>query len=479
MKENFNDGTKIIKLALVNAPISKNYQDSTSIFYPPLGLLSIKSYLEINMNNIEVLLLDGMILTLTEIIQKMSLFKPDILGVSIQLLSYKNAIKICREAKRIGSITFMGGHHATQLYRPILLNKHKYVDCIIRGDGEFSIKQLCEGYSWCDIYNLVFYDKHNNKLITNKMLTCNLNELANPYLAKNVDLTKYIDNLRKSKFGYSGGNYYRTYSHKGCSFRKQGKRCVFCGRADEGYRFFSVEKYFTMLKLLNLCEDDFLFDVGDDLLGNQEWLLEAVKYKEEEGVFICPMGIFGRGDEISDKKANLLYRLGVRDVTVGVESGDNLVLNKIGKEIFGADVFYNAARILFENGIGMTPSYVLGLPGESKRSVYSTIKHAELIKNLSIDILGNQPNEMVANLLEPIPGSNAYNQLVSAFPHRYLGEDELELEQIQRDYTCLIHHFNQTEYKEYRKFLAEAGRIINTMVDFSDPQGWRAEEMKG
>lgn len=68
MKENFNGGTEPTKLALVNAPINKNYQDSTSIFYPPLGLLSIKSYLEINMDNIDVLLLDGMILSLTEII---------------------------------------------------------------------------------------------------------------------------------------------------------------------------------------------------------------------------------------------------------------------------------------------------------------------------------------------------------------------------------------------------------------------------
>lgn len=479
MKENFNGKDELIKLALVNAPINKKYQDSSSIFYPPLGLLAIKSYVETTMENVQILLLDGMILTNNEIMEKLSIYKPDILGISIQLLSYKNAINICKEIKKPDTIIFMGGHHATQMYKQILLNKHKYVDCIIRGDGEIPVKQLCEGREWRNIYNLAFYDEVSSKIIENKMITCDLNEYVNPYLAKDIDLSKYVDNLRKSKFGYSMGNYYRIYSHKGCSFRKKGKRCVFCGRADEGYRFFSVKNYFNMLKSLHLQENDFLFDVGDDLLGNDTWLLEALEYKERHDIYICAMGIFGRGDEISDTKAKLLYNFGVRDVTVGVESGDNVVLNKVDKEILGAKTFYNAAKIFFENGIGMTPSYVLGLPGESRKSVHNTVKHAERIKELSMSILGMQPNEMVANLLEPLPGSNAYRQLVAAFPRKYLDEDELELEQMQRDYICLIHNFSITEYKEYRKFLVEEGKVINHMVDFADPQGWLTDEMKG
>lgn len=479
MKENFNNKKEFVKLALVNAPINKKYQDSTSIFYPPLGLLAIKSYIEAVMENVQVLLLDGMVLTNTEIMEKLSAYRPDIVGISIQLLSYTNAIKICKESKKAGALTFLGGHHATQLYKQILLNKYRYVDCVIRGDGEIPVKQLCEGYEWRNIFNLAFYDQNNDRVVENRMMQCDLNEYANPYLAKDIDLSRYVKNFRESKFGYSEGNYYRIYSHKGCSFRKQGKRCVFCGRADEGYRFFSVEKFFNMLKSLHLQEGDFLFDVGDDLLGNDAWLLEALKYKEKNGNFICSMGIFGRGDEVSDEKAKLLYELGIRDVTIGVESGDNVVLNKVNKEILGANIFYNAARILFENGIGMTPSYVLGLPGESKKSVHNTVKHAERIKELSISILGNQPNEMVANLLEPIPGSYAYKQLVIAFPEKYLNEDELELEQMQRDYTCLTQNFSVVEYKEYRKFLVEAGNVINHMVDFADPQGWMSNEMKG
>jgi len=478
MKEPFNNRENFIKLALVNAPIDKRYQDSTSIFCPPLGLLAIKSYIEMTLENVRVLLLDGMVLTYTEIINRLSEFNPDIVGVSIQLLSYKNAVKICREVKKGGATTFMGGHHATQMYRQILMNKNKYVDCIIRGDGEIPIKQLCEGCDWKTIYNLAFYDKNSEKIIENKILTCHLDEYTNPYMAKDIDFSRYIINFRKSKFGYSGGRYYRIYSHKGCSFRNAGKRCVFCGRADEGYRFFSVKLFFDMLQSLHLQEKDFVFDVGDDLLGNEAWLLEALEYKEKNELPTHTMGIFGRGDEISDEKAQLLYKLGIRDVTVGVESGDNHVLEKVNKEIVGADIFYNAARVLFENGIGMTPSYVLGLPGESKKSVYHTVNHARRIKELSINILETPPNEMVANLLEPIPGSYAYKQIVDAFPERYLYEDELELEQMQRDYICLIHGFNITEYREYRKFLVEQGNIINHMVDFADPQGWLADEMK-
>lgn len=477
MKGAYSLEREINRIALINAPIDTKYQDSTSLFCPPLGLMSIKAYLEQRNEQFEVILLDGMVLTTKEIIKKMNIFHPDVVGVSIQLLSYKNALKICREASNHSAFVFVGGHHATQMAKKIMKNRHSYINCVVCGDGEETIFRLCSGEKPEYLPGIVCWDSYSEKVYSNPPVLCRLDVFPNPYSAKDIDYSPYINNLIKSTFSQKTGRYYRIYSHKGCRFRKVGKRCVFCGRADEGYRFFSINRYFQYLSEMNIAENDFVFDVGDDLSGNIKWLQEAVNYINQKNIVMPKFGIFGRGDEITAESAYLLRQFGVADVTMGVETGDNNVLLKSGKGIEGSGIFYNAAKTLFQNGIGLTPSYVLGLPGESLHSLHNTVKHAHVLKELSISILGQPPGEIVANLLEPIPGSDAFKILENEFPYKYLMEDVLELEIMQRDYFCTVFSMNQTKYEQFREKLRNAGRIINNLAKFSDPQGWLSNEL--
>jgi len=118
------------------------------------------------------------------------------------------------------------------------------------------------------------------------------------------------------------------------------------------------------------------------------------------------------------------------------------------------------------------------LPSEAPRTVINTIQHAKKIKKLSYDIMGRHPNEIVVNLFEPLPGSNAFNRLIEAFPKKYLVQDELELYEMQKDYFSLIYKFKtDKEYKLYRKEICVAGREINCLTEFSDSHGWLADEM--
>lgn len=477
MKGAYKVDYEISRIALINAPIDLKYQDSTSLFCPPLGLMSIKAYLEQKNSNFEVILLDGMVLTTDEIINKIKKFHPNFIGISIQLLSYKNALKICRETKKSNTIVFFGGHHATQMANKIMRNRHNLVDCVICGDGEKAAFQICSGEKIGDIPGIVCWDELNNRIFSNPQILCSLDDFPNPYSAKNIDYSPYMNNLKKSSFSQKSGRYYRVYSHKGCRFRAQGKKCVFCGRADEGYRFFSVKRFFYNLYEMNINENDFIFDVGDDLSGNILWLKEAVNYVKENSVILPRFGVFGRGDEITLESAQLMHELGIVDITMGVETGDNNVLIKSGKNIKGTGVFYNAAKMLFENEIGITPSYVLGLPGENDHSLHNTIRHANVLKELSESILGYPPGEIVANLLEPIPGSNAFKILENEFPNKYLIEDQLELENMQRDYFCAVFSMNYREYEKFREKLSNAGRVINNIAKFADPQGWLKNEL--
>ena len=465
------------RVVLINAPIDSRYKDSTALFCPPLGLMSIKAYLEQNNDQLEVILLDGMILTTDEILKKMHTFHPNIVGVSIQLLSYKNALQICREASDCGSLVFVGGHHATQMAVKIMKNRHNYIDCVICGDGEEATLQLCSGKNPSEIPGVICWDDSRNNIYSTPKKYCTLDILPNPYAAKNIDFSPYILNYKKSSFPQKTGKYYRIYSHKGCRFRNSGRKCVFCGRADEGYRFFSINRFFQNLSEMHISDNDFVFDVGDDLSGNVIWLRDAVSYIQNNAPTIPRLGIFGRGDEITPESAKLLHQLGVIDVTMGIETGDNGVLFNSGKNIKSAGIFYQAAQLLFERGIGITPSYVLGLPGENIRSLHNTVKHAHILKELSITHLGYPPGEIVANLLEPIPGSNAFALLENILPHKYLTADILELETMQRDYFCTVFSLNSSAYEHFRERLRDAGRTINNLAVFADPQGWLRDEL--
>jgi len=479
---------KYKKIILVHVPIDVKYLNATTLFAPPLGLLSIKSYLETKSENFDVQILDGMILTQEEIELEISKLHPDFVGLSVQLLSYKNALTIARLAKDIGAFVFLGGHHATQIAPQIMMRQYKSIDCVICGDGEKAVFNICSGAKLEDVLNIVFYDQHSRGITTNERedLDFKLPELPNPYKAKNINFTPYKEKLQNSRFKFNHGAYYRIYSHKGCPYRasseknsnSEKKKCVFCGRADRGYRFTTVENYFLYFKLLCVNENDFVFDVGDDLLGKENWVRKAVEYKEKYFETDLNIGTYGRGDRINDSIAKLLQRLGVKDITVGIESGDDSVLSGIGKNICSSNTYLKAARILFENGISMTPSYVFGLPGETRRTVDNTIQHAQKIIALSNDIMGMAPNEIVANLLEPLPGSEAFNVLVKAFPQKYLDNDELELYEMQKDYFSLIYNFKtDREYELYRKEIRVAGKEINGLAEFSDSQGWLADEM--
>ena len=55
--------------------------------------------------------------------------------------------------------------------------------------------------------------------------------------------------------------------------------------------------------------------------------------------------------------------------------------------------------------------------------------------------------------------------------------DNLDLETMQRDYFCTVFSLNSNSYYHFRERLREAGRIINGLADFADPQGWMRNEL--
>jgi len=115
-----------------------------------------------------------------------------------------------------------------------------------------------------------------------------------------------------------------------------------------------------------------------------------------ELVWRAPM----RADFVTAERAKIMASSGCREVFIGVESGSNLILSKINKEI---TVKQNrkALRIFHEAGIPVKIGIVLGLPGETDETVKETWKFCEEMEPCIIDF--------GITTLVPYPGSPIYD----------------------------------------------------------------------
>ena len=462
-------------IVLIFTPIDYHYKDADTHYAPPLGLVAIENYLHIH--NIESTILDGSVVFSQEaILDVLKEKKPKFVGQSVQLISYKNALEIAKFVHSYGGINILGGHHATQICDDIVWNNGHIIDYVIVGDGEEAWLKLIEGEDKKRVPNLVYLEngeiRHNG---TKEMELSNVPTLD----YSRIDLYPYQNKLAQSNFSNNQyTNYLRFYSHKGCGNRQNSNGCVFCGRADAGVRFKSATKYWEdIYHCINEKHADYLFDVGDDLLYSKDILRQYLLAKPKY-VGACDMGIFGRANRVDEIVAEMLQKLGVVDGVIGFETGDPDVMKLCNKAASSPEQNIRAAECLTKYGIDITASYVLGLPGETEKSLYNTVNNAQKVCEIITRTLGHPPKELVANLLEPSPGSPAFKEIVRKYPKKYEHKDDLDLEELQRDYFyCYFDIRNVNEYNAFRKKLRWAAKEIHSMVEFSDSQGWLEGEL--
>lgn len=463
-------------VALIFTPIDDKYQDAFTHYAPSLGLVALENYLFAH--GVTSVVLDGSVVYNTdEIINWLLKTKPKFVGQSVQLISYLNSLEIASAVHTYGGINVLGGHHATQMSDVILHNQNKLIDYVIVGDGEQAWYELIIGTQRRKISNLVFFEK--NKVHHNDVLELDLDSLP-PLDYGRTDLNPYKKRLHESDFSSNTySNYLRVYSHKGCGNRLNGEGCVFCGRADCNVRFKRAERFWEdMHHCANIHHADYIFDVGDDFLFSHDYLNCLVDTKPM-GLERFDFGIFGRANRVSNTVAKQLQKIGVSDVVIGFETGDEAVMKNCNKMFSSPEQNIQATDFLTSAGIDITASYVLGLPGETQSSLANTINNAKRVVDMISSRFGRQPKELVANLIEPSPGSPAFKNLVKAFPKRYYLKDNLDLEEMQRDYFRYYFGLNTlNEYNSFRKMLSNAAREIHSMVNFSDSQGWLNNELK-
>lgn len=444
-----------------------NFKNPRAGCYPPIALVALASFIKSKYPDISVEILDGDILEHQEL---KSRIHGDFVGISPHLFSYHNALSLAEEAKKNGAFVVFGGNYATMLAEVIIEKRgigEKIVDAVVVGDGEIPLYKLIKGESFDEIENLVYYE--GNQLVKTKPLYENINDLPFLELGLLNNINDYWYNywdlyIKSGYYPNSVDKPALVYSHKGCCYADQasgGINCLFCSRVTPVWRYKEPSRIWEEISwLVKKYGINMIWDTSDAFMHNRNWFMRFYREKIENPdlMDINPcLTIYTRADDLCDPQiVNHLKAINCFQVFVGFESGDPKMLACTNKGTTLEDNL-KAVNNLKAHKIEILPSFVLGLPGETKESLQRTLEFATAVVESGCVI------EVSSSVLVPVPGSRAIQKLLKSLngstDRNYLLTDDLDFEKLKE---LWVKNFCNVDYdylKEMNRKVLALGKI--------------------
>lgn len=377
----------------------------------PLGLLAISAFLE----------KDGYDIRIYHSYDKEQylealehLDKAICVGVSsmtgYQILDGLNFSKLVREKNKNVPIIW-GGIHPT--IKPFQTINHPLIDIVVRGQGEETFYELVKSIETkSDLKNIlgIIY-KENGKIIKNPLRVAkSINEFPLlPYHILDDNIESYIKPKPHSERNLP------IITSDGCVFQ-----CGFCYLATKEFKrkwdAYSPQRVADEIEYLVKKYNLSGVDVRDsNFFIDKERARQIFQRVIDKNLNIVFSGINGRIDqlmEFNDDFWQTMERAGVKEILVGVESGDQEMLDLINKGI-SSEMSLECERKAANHKINIINSFITGYPPTSGNSVQiKRILKKELNKTVELirKIFEINP---VANILlffyTPYPGTPLYD----------------------------------------------------------------------
>ncbi len=386
-----------MKVLLINPP---------QTFYPgsdlpagnlPIGLMYIAAVLQ--RANVQVEILDAFFvgsdfeqtgevvtvgLTYSQLVEEIRRRKPDVVGIAGPFTcQIGNAVETSKAAKEANPDlpVVLGGPHVTLVPKQFL-QENLTVDIAVVGEGEYTmleIAQYFEGKMQLSEINGIAY-RQNDEVTVNpsRPFLVNLDEL--PYPAYDlVDMEQY---LNPKKIGYRSfqNRAVSMITSRGCPFN-----CCFCAvhlHMGQGFRAHSskyvldhiqyvVDKY--KVKNVFFEDDNLTLDVN-----RFEAICDGIIERKLKIGWETPNGV--RADCLNLNLLKKMKRSGCKSVFIGVESGDQQILDKVICKSLDLDRVVEFAKNSREIGLKTGAFYIIGFPGETKKDMQKTVNFALRLK---------------------------------------------------------------------------------------------------
>ena len=386
-----------MKVLLINPP---------QTFYPgseqpagnlPLGLMYIAALLQKANFKVEILdafMVDSVFqrngvettvgMPFTEIRHELIERKPDVVGISGPFTcQIDNAVKISNLVKEVNPniLTVTGGPHVT-LASEAFLREAKDVDIVVRGEGEYTMLEIAQTFEdrkqMDKILGIAYRQSGKIRLNPPRPLIKNLDQL--PYPAYNlVDMERYLT-LKKIGYRSFKDRAISMITSRGCPFN-----CCFCAvhlHMGKDFRAHSakyvVDHIQFVVKKFNVRN---VFFEDDNLTLDIERFENICNDIISRNINIgweTPNGV--RADCLNRELLKKMKQSGCKSVFIGVESGDQQILNNVICKSLDLNRVVEFAKDAKEIGLKTGAFYIIGFPGETKENMQKTVDFALRLK---------------------------------------------------------------------------------------------------
>jgi len=342
---------------LINPPQLNSLDDKLD---PPLGLLYIAG--ELRSQGIPVEIIDLPFIERSG--WKDAIGSVDTIGITV----YSSSLYLAKEIRDIAKRNnpqckvVVGGPHPTTLWRDMV----REFDVVVRGEGEYALQRI------------------DGNMVVAPFIE-DLDRLAFP-ARDMVDLRHYTRKV-------AGKKATSITTSRGCPYA-----CAFCCKDVHGHRvrYFSIGRIVNEITSIRAAYgiDSFIFYDDTFALDRKHYYPLCDELAKLNITFRCNGD--ARQNTLEDFKT--LYRAGCREISFGIESGSQKILNIINKGVT-VEQNRNAIKNAKAAGLIVKAFLIIGSPGETRETVEETKRF----------MAEADPDQYTLFTFVPLPGCAAWD----------------------------------------------------------------------
>ncbi len=369
----------------------------------------------------------------TDMTAYMKDYKPDIVGISMCAVDHSSGLGLCRDARKLGIPTVVGGYHPTAI--PDEMMTHKQVDMIVRGEGEVTFRELVNKGSPEGIEGMTY--RRNGKVV---------HEEERPVI-KDLDTIPFpARHLRGGGGTVTCGGECDTWLKIGGLHRDQvhfsrgcwGK-CTFCNEptmSHSVHRYRSPENTMEEIREIFKYHDEqrTLVLFGDPHFMGRPKHVERLCDLLHDADLDMIFSVMIRSDVVAKnpKIVKKMIDVGIVGSCMGIESPKGEDLAGTSKGVT-SEVHLEASRVMRRNHGIAGGTFVIGLPGQTEEEILTFPEYARHLGHLNTGYA----------IATPLPGTqfykelddkgliddhdyNRYDQMHSVWKHDKVGKKRLE-----------------------------------------------------
>jgi len=362
-------------------------------------------------------------------------YNPQVVGITAKTPSFTNALRTARLLKDAApeAVLVVGGSHPTAM--PEHAAAPKVFDYLVLGEGETTFRELLDhldghGKAPEEIAGLAFTRGDTLHFTPPRQPIPDLDSL--PFPARH--LLPPLSAYSPTAASYRKLPLVHVMTSRGCP-----SRCNFCDRAIFGERYRArsapnvLAEVAEVVRLYGAKEIRFF----DDTFTINRKRLTAICSGMKENHPDLPWTCLTKAEAVDLEMLTMMRQSGCWQVLYGLESGDDRVLESLGKKNTVA-MNRQAVQWARQAGLRVRADFLVGSPAETPESLRKTLEFA---KELDIDFAH-------FNKFVPFPGTEFYRQLIAqGYQFDFSGSSST------LDHDALLYVPPAISVAEYQRFL--------------------------